>query len=337
MNCKGFVFQTMDYGKSDEDGQSLKDLLIHDILMQLPSDLFENKDNFLNFFSIETWNNLVPEDIKHHLLQYLPTFAIDDATEKERTLSMLFSGENFHFENPLERFRDEVKKGSYSPESSEIKHFVLAAKKREHYHRVERLQFTTAQKCLNSRKKHLEAITGNIVTVPKIERKRGNKINSTKEKIAKRFCEEIERIRREVGDEENSSDDDDPNVREINLGSGGDHWQKDTLNDRVKTQTDCVTALTQETHNCFFSLLRDLFMQQPNGSLTVEQLKHGVEIWQQSPIAALNSWYNQANENSGWKDLTASAVTFLSGRGTSKEYNGLAQTPILEWTDSKGN
>ena len=78
-------------------------------------------------------------------------------------------------------------------------------------------------------------------------------------------------------------------------------------------------------------------MQQPNGSLTVEQLKHGVEIWQQSPIAALNSWYNQANENSGWKDLTASAVTFLSGRGTSKEYNGLAQTPILEWTDSTGN
>ena len=73
----------MDYGKSDEDGQSLKDLLIHDILMQLPSDLFENKDNFLNFFSIETWNNLVPEDIKHHLLQYLPTFAIDDATEKD--------------------------------------------------------------------------------------------------------------------------------------------------------------------------------------------------------------------------------------------------------------
>ena len=78
-------------------------------------------------------------------------------------------------------------------------------------------------------------------------------------------------------------------------------------------------------------------MQQYNGSLTVEQLKHGVEMWQQSPIAALNSWYNQATENSGWKDLTASAVTFLSGRETSKEYTGLAQTPILEWTESTGN
>jgi len=326
----------MDYGRSDEDGHSLKDLPIHDILMQLPSDLFENKDNFLNFFSIDTWNNLIPEDIKHHLLQYLPTFANDDASEKEKTLSMLFRGENIHFGNPLERFRDEVKQGSYSPESSEINHFVLAAKKREHYHRVERLQFATAQKCLNSRKKQLEAITGNIVTVPKIERKRGIKINSTMEKIAKRYCEEIERIRREVCDEEDSSDEDDPTVRDINLGSGGDHSQKETLNDRVKNHTDYVTALTQETHNCFFSLLRDLFMHQSNGSLTLGQLQHGVEMWQQSPIAALNSWYNQATENSGWKDLTASAVTFLSGRETSKEYTGLAQTPILEWTESTG-
>ena len=118
-------------------------------------------------------------------------------------------------------------------------------------------------------------------------------------------------------------------------------WKKGTVTDRVKidtnTNTDCVTALMQETHNCFFSLLRDLFMQQSNSSLTEVQLKHRVEMWQRSPIAALNPWYNQATENSGWKDLTSSAVTFLSGRETSKEYTGLAQTPILEWTESTGN
>ena len=312
----------MDYAKSDEDCQSLKDLLIHDILTQLPSDLFENKDNFLNFFSIETWNNFIPEDLRQHLLQYLPSFADDDATEKEKTLSMLFRGENFHFGNPLERFRQQVQQGSFSPESSEIRNFVLEAKKREHYHRIERLQFATAQKCLNSRKKHLEAITGNIVTVPKIERKRRNKVNSLKEKIAKRYCEEIERIRREVGDEDSSSDEEDQTVRNVNHGSG---WEKE-LNARLKADTECVTALTQETHTCFFSLLRDLFMQQSDSSLTVDQLKHRVELWQQSPIAALNPWYNQATENSGWKDMTSSAVTFLSGRGT----------PILEWIDSKG-
>lgn len=330
----------MDFARSDGGGQRLKELLIHDILMQLPLDLFENKENFSNFFSIDTWNNLIPEDIKQHLLQYLPAFAIDDATEKEKTLSMLFRGDNFHFGNPLERFRDEVNQGSFSPESSEIKTFVLAAKKREHHHRIERLQFATAQKCLNSRKKHLEAITGNIVTVPKIERKRGSKVNSTKEKIAKRYCEEIERIRREVGDEEHSSDEDDQIVPVNNLYSGGPHWQKETVIDREKNNTvdtDGVTALMQETHNCFFSLIRDLFLQQSNSSLTVEQLKHGVEMWQQSPIAALNPWYNQATENSGWKDLTSSAVTFLSGSGTGKDYTGLPVTPILEWNESQGH
>ncbi len=328
----------MDYSKNDERGRSSKDLFIHDILMQLPSDLFENKENFLNFFSIETWNNLIPEDIKEHLLQFLPAFAIEDETEKQKTLSMLFGGDNFHFGNPLERFRDEVNQGSFNPESSEIKNLVLSAKKREYHNRIERLQFATAQKCLNSRKKHLEAITGNIVTVPKIERKRGSKANSMKDKIAKRYCEEILRIRGEVGDEEYSSDEDDQTIRGIN---GGAHWKKGTVTDRVKidtnTNTDCVTALMQETHNCFFSLLRDLFMQQSNSSLTEVQLKHRVEMWQRSPIAALNPWYNQATENSGWKDLTSSAVTFLSGRGTCKEYTGLPLTPILEWIESIGH
>lgn len=312
-----------------------KNVVIHDILLQLPSDLFENKENFLNFFSIETWNNLIPEDIKEHLLQYLPSFAFDDATEKEKTLAMLFRGDNFLFGNPLERFRDEVNRGSFNPESSEIKNLVLSAKKREYHHRIERLLFASAQKCLNSRKKHLEAITGNIVTVPKIERKRGSKANSMKDKIVKRYCEEIVRIRGEIGDEEYSSDEDDQTIQGINVG---DNWKKRTVTDGVKndinTNTDSVTALMQETHNCFFSLLRDLFMQQADSSLTEVQLKHRVEMWQRSPIAALNPWYNQATENSGWKDLTSSAVTFLSGRGTCK---GLPLTPILEWIESIGH
>ena len=324
----------MDILKRVEDDSDVKDLLIDDILVQLPSDLIENRDNYLHFFSIETWSNLVPEDLKHHLLQYLPNFENDDSREKEKTISMLFGGENFHFGNPLEKFRDRVRQGAYNPESCEIKELVLKAKKRDYKHRIERLQFATAQKCLNSRKKHLEALTGNIVTVPKIERKRGVKVSFTKERIAKRYCEEIERIRREVGGGEYSSDEEEQSVNDNNQQPPAGHWQKEIANNRDSNKDECMRALTQEIHNCFFALLRDLFLQRSDSSLTTDQLKHGVEMWQQSPIAALNSWYNQASENCDWKDLTKSAVTFLSGRGNSKDYLGF--TPLLGWNETKG-
>ena len=68
------------------------------------------------------------------------------------------------------------------------------------------------------------------------------------------------------------------------------------------------TPLTQDMQPCFFSLLKDLLHQAPDQQLSLTQLESGVMIWQESPIAALNPWYNTLSD---WRSSIGSALAFL--------------------------
>ena len=253
----------------------LEELLLGGNLVEVPSDLYENEDIFNTFFSVETWNNLIPEDVKLELLQYLPNFPTDDLDEKARTIEMLFGGQNFHFGNPLEKFREDLVNGDYLPENVEMKAMVATAQRRNFEEWLENYQFDIAQKCLDSRKKHLEAATGNIVTVPKIDRKHGGaKGGNMQEKISKRYMEEISRIKREIGEDGFSSDDEEffnPKIPqyipakepEETLYHQNGHLEELQLEEIGDNHIDAGVhaPLTQDMQPCFFSLLRDLFHQ----------------------------------------------------------------------------
>lgn len=73
-------------------------------------------------------------------------------------------------------------------------------------------------------------------------------------------------------------------------------------------------SLMQETHSCFFSLLRDLICTAPEQSMTLSNLQAGMRQWQESPISPLNDWYPQAANSGGWVQSLTSALTFLSGQ-----------------------
>ena len=68
---------------------------------ELPGALYEEEELFNQFFSIDTWNDLLPEEVKLGLLDLLPTFPADDIDEKAKTIEMLFAKENILFGNPL--------------------------------------------------------------------------------------------------------------------------------------------------------------------------------------------------------------------------------------------
>ena len=294
---------------SNSTQPSMEEILLDKEIVEIPSDLYENEELFSNFFSVDTWNELLSEDVKLGLLKYLPSFPNDDIDEKAKTIEMLFGGENFHFGNPITKFRQDLLAGDYYPENADMKKMVMTAQRRNFDEWMDNYQFEIAQKCLNSRKKHLEAATGNIVTVPKIEKKRGQRGGNVGVKVRKRYLEEISRIKREIGEDGFSSDDEElisPKVVE--------YKPEPEVDTAVKVEAapvdDIPGLLTQDMQPCFFSLLREIFSGCEDRRLSLSQLEAGVKAWQESPIAPLNTWYSQSPD---WRSITASALAFLSG------------------------
>merc|ERR1719402_1998696 len=105
-------------------------MVAKDRVIEVPSDLYTNPAIFHQFFSVDTWNDLLPEEVKLGLVPLLPSFPEDDIEEKARTIEMLFGGENFHFGNPLTRFRADLLNGEYTPENAEMRDMVVTAQKR---------------------------------------------------------------------------------------------------------------------------------------------------------------------------------------------------------------
>lgn len=71
-----------------------------------------------------------------------------------------------------------------------------------------------------------------------------------------------------------------------------------------------VSELIQETHACYFSLIRDFFCSTPNHRMRYDDLRHKIDVWLRNPITALNEWYS-LSEN--WSNLLKSAIHFLVG------------------------
>ena len=90
----------------EDDGQGqTEEILVGKKTIEIPRDLYTDAAVFNQFFSIDTWNDLLPEEVKMGLLQLLPSFPHDDIDEKAKTIEMLFGGENFHFGNPVAKVR----------------------------------------------------------------------------------------------------------------------------------------------------------------------------------------------------------------------------------------
>jgi len=51
-----------------------------------------------------------------------------------------------------------------------------------------------------------------------------------------------------------------------------------------------MLELMQETHTCFFSLLRDAFTSKGEYRMSAVELKEAIMQWQGNPISPLNDW-----------------------------------------------
>ena len=68
--------------------------------------------------------------------------------------------------------------------------------------------------------------------------------------------------------------------------------------------------LMQDTHACFFSLIRDVICSTPDHRMGLLTLEDRLKAWQENPISPLNDWYSLAES---WLVMLTSAISFLSG------------------------
>nr|XP_040232231.2 uncharacterized protein LOC120955428 isoform X2 [Anopheles coluzzii] len=71
--------------------------------------------------------------------------------------------------------------------------------------------------------------------------------------------------------------------------------------------------LSNGTHACFLSVVRDLFCSNPDHRCTMSELMQKLEAWTKSPVAERNDWFEQYNKNGDWDSTLQSAVKFLTG------------------------
>ena len=79
--------------KAAEEEVRMEEILVGEETIEVPSDLYTDQSIFHQFFSVDTWNDLLPEEVKMGLLKLLPSFQQNDIDEKAKTIEMLFSGD----------------------------------------------------------------------------------------------------------------------------------------------------------------------------------------------------------------------------------------------------
>nr|CAD7200167.1 unnamed protein product [Timema douglasi] len=195
---------------SQESTTKFEEFCAEGVRIQLPQDLCENKDIFKEFFSMQTWQEGFSEEDKQHLKQFLPTFEENDDEEKEKTIEQFFSYEKMGFGSPLEDYFVKLKNGYFRPDISRLRCLMKKAHIRAYRYQRRRHLTHLLKDVLMSRQQHLEAVKnqppGRLERLPQHPVPPQTK-SSIEQRVRRRYFQELEAIRQEVGESDQSSED----------------------------------------------------------------------------------------------------------------------------------
>ncbi|XP_060571214.1 nuclear factor related to kappa-B-binding protein-like, partial [Ruditapes philippinarum] len=121
--------------------------------IQVPECLLEQKHIFHSVMSQETWNKVLTESQRQHLMTFLPKFPEKENEERRDTLRKLFNGDNFKFGNPLQKFQYHLKDGSYSPDIAKYTSMIRRMKHQEYRNKQKRYYHNLLKEILLSRQR----------------------------------------------------------------------------------------------------------------------------------------------------------------------------------------
>ncbi|XP_044726842.1 nuclear factor related to kappa-B-binding protein [Chrysoperla carnea] len=174
---------------------------------QLPQGLCENKNVFKELFSPRLWNSLSDAN-RQHLKKFLPNFPENDSAEKNITLQKLFGSENIGFSNPLDDFHKSLRAGHYRPEIARMRNLMRRVQRRESRAQQRRYLNQLVKDVVASRQWLLNvanslppgAMDTARLAPPPPPVKLETIINDPIQRTKRRYFQELDAIRTEVGE-----------------------------------------------------------------------------------------------------------------------------------------
>ncbi|CAH1796308.1 unnamed protein product [Owenia fusiformis] len=126
----------------------------------LPEAIIENLDVLEEVVSLKTWEKVLNDGQRKHLMKFLPTFSkgTTDQREKQETLKRLFTGKNFKFGNPIRLFHGNLKDGTYSPDIAKYTVMCRKAKIRDYRLQQQRYYSDLLKEVIVNRQHILEQV-----------------------------------------------------------------------------------------------------------------------------------------------------------------------------------
>lgn len=187
--------------------------LLGNTVVQLPQALCEQEALLRAVLSIDTWNNVLSEQHKLRLMEFLPNFGENDKEEKVETLQRLFSGCNFKFGNPIHFFFQRLRDGLLVPDIARTASLVRKASYRDYRLHQRRYHCRLLQEILISRKRLLDASLhwgpwgGGTIPRPGVVASGGRQVPLA-QRARWRYCTELQELRDRLGEPRTSDEDD---------------------------------------------------------------------------------------------------------------------------------
>ena len=276
------------------------------------------------------------------LLPQLP----EENTDKfhNDTLKLLLTGQNLNFGNPINQFKMKLINGKYSDNHWRKKEIVekYRAKKRK-------LMLVTQHfSHLNS---EVPKPSKDLSHIKKLGRSASKKLKTMNldERVGKRQITELRRIRLEVQEKGDSSDDEEfiqelmnerdrkmAKLKSLQDWQGSNHKKLPELPPLESINTPNLPKL-EEIPKCanyetsYFSLLRFFFCQTETKSLTIPELMELIKSWELTVNRSLINWIDLAKT---WVAEIPSAIAFLGGAFPHASPPGFV--PIITCNNSTG-
>ncbi|KAL3849697.1 hypothetical protein ACJIZ3_011579 [Penstemon smallii] len=120
-------FDLLELGESGEEFCQ-----VGDQTCSIPHELYD-LPGFKDVLCMEVWNEVLTEEDRFGLAKYLPDM---DQENFVRTLKEIFSGDNLHFGNPVEKLFDMLKAGLCEPRVALYRQGLNFLHRRQHYHNL---------------------------------------------------------------------------------------------------------------------------------------------------------------------------------------------------------
>lgn len=196
--------------KEENDGQITEECLLGNCRLNLPEDLLEDPEIFFSVMSESTWNEVLTDNQRQHLRQFLPQFPDNDVEEQDRTISDLFNNRNFNFGNPLHLAQKLFRDGFFNPEVVKYRQLCSMSQRKRHLYSLQQYYHRLLKEILVSRKELLDFAAHNGLDFPP-KRRLPNKTQAEmrEPRVRRRLSRILKEVKTECGDSNASSDDDD--------------------------------------------------------------------------------------------------------------------------------